>query len=219
MENYFNYFTEIEEHFQRARGTGAFRLSPLDWAMIEVWKDSGISLEAVLRGIDVSFEKWHGRKRGPRQVNGLAYCTQEILAAAQQKAPEKDPRHAADADQPFAPAELARHFASCAAKVKARFPEIAKSLEDLGQAAAAGMPMDLEDVERRLTVLEEKVFAGLMSAASEEQMLAVRREMDAQLAAHRRKMPAEHIAMVERQFIHKKLLDLAGLPRLSLFYL
>ncbi len=36
--NYFNYFTEIEEHFQRARGTGLFLLSPLDWALIESWK-------------------------------------------------------------------------------------------------------------------------------------------------------------------------------------
>ena len=51
-DNYFNYFTEIEEHFQRARGTGLFLLSPLDWALIESWKNSGIPLEAVLRGID-----------------------------------------------------------------------------------------------------------------------------------------------------------------------
>ena len=57
-ENYFNYFTEIEDHFQRARGTGLFLLSPLDWALIEAWKTAGIPLEAVLRGIDQAFEKW-----------------------------------------------------------------------------------------------------------------------------------------------------------------
>jgi hypothetical protein len=219
VENYFNYFTEIEEHFQRARGSGAFRLSPLDWALIEVWKDAEIPLATVLRGIDLSFEKWHKRKRGPRQVNGLAYCTQEVLAAAQQAAPQKDPRHAAGAEQPFAPAELVRHFAKCAEKVRGPFPQIAASLDDLRQAAESGAFTDLEEVERRLTVLEEKIFAGLISSAGEEQMLAVRRDMDAQLAAHRRKMPAEHLAMVERQFIHKKLLEQAGLPRLSLFYL
>ena len=48
-DNYFNYFTEIEEHFQRARGTGLFLLSPLDWALIEAWKNSGMPLEAVLQ--------------------------------------------------------------------------------------------------------------------------------------------------------------------------
>ena len=31
--NYFNYFTEVEEQFRRARGTGLFLWSPLDWAL------------------------------------------------------------------------------------------------------------------------------------------------------------------------------------------
>jgi len=218
VDNYFNYFTEIEEHFQRARGTGTFRLSPLDWALIEVWKDAQIPLAAVLRGIDLAFEKWQTRKRGPRQVNSLAYCTQQVLDAAKQAAPEKSAAKAVQ-ESPFSPAELARHFGSCAEKLRERFPEIAASLEDLRQASESGAPMDFEELERRLTVLEEKVFAGLTATASEERLLAVRRDMDAQLAAHRRKMPAEHLAMVERQFLHKKLLESAGLPRLSLFYL
>ena len=41
LENYFNYFTEIEERFQRRRGTLTM-LSPLDWALMEVWKDAAI---------------------------------------------------------------------------------------------------------------------------------------------------------------------------------
>ena len=64
LDTYFNYFTEIEEHFRRARGTGLFLLSPLDWALIEAWKNAGIPLEAVLRGIDAAFEKWRKRRRG-----------------------------------------------------------------------------------------------------------------------------------------------------------
>ena len=43
--NYFNYFTEVEEHFQRARGTSLFLLSPLDWALIESWKNAGVPLK------------------------------------------------------------------------------------------------------------------------------------------------------------------------------
>ena len=83
METYFNYFTEIEEHFQRRRGT-VLLLSPLDWALMETWKDAGIPLEAVLRGIDATFEKWERRPKRFQKVNGLAYCSQEVLASAEE---------------------------------------------------------------------------------------------------------------------------------------
>src|ERR1019366_7908472 len=83
VENYFNYFTEIEDHFQRRRGT-LILLSPLDWALMEIWKDAGIPLEAVLRGIDAAFDKWERRPRRSRKVNGLAYCAQDVLAAAEE---------------------------------------------------------------------------------------------------------------------------------------
>src|SRR5215469_8021787 len=82
VENYFNYFTEIEEHFQHRRGTLTM-LSPLDWALMEVWKDAGVPLEAVIRGIDAAFDKWEKRPRHTRKVNSLAYCAQEVLAAAE----------------------------------------------------------------------------------------------------------------------------------------
>ena len=81
MENYFNYFTEIEEHFRRRRGT-TLLLSTLDWALIETWKDSGIPLQAVLRGIDQAFER-RAKRPSPSKVNSLAYCAQEVLAAAE----------------------------------------------------------------------------------------------------------------------------------------
>ena len=60
--NYFNYYTEVEEHFQRVRGTSLFLLSSLDWALLESWKNAGVPLEAVLRGIDLAFQKWRSRK-------------------------------------------------------------------------------------------------------------------------------------------------------------
>src|SRR4051794_4487136 len=83
MENYFNYYTEIEEHFQKARGTHLFLLSPLDWALVESWKNSEVPLEAVLRGIDAAFSKWRSRKIKTQQVNSLAFCSQAVLTEAQ----------------------------------------------------------------------------------------------------------------------------------------
>jgi hypothetical protein len=82
---------------------------------------------------------------------------------------------------------------------------------------APGGP-DLEDLERRLTVLDDKVHAALATHAKEELLLQTRREMDAQLAAYRRKMKPAQLAMVEKQYLQKRMLEHYGLPRLSLFY-
>ena len=84
MQNYFNYFTEIEEHFQRRRGS-LLLLSTLDWALIETWREAGIPLAAVLQGIDTAFDKFDARKNKTRvrRVNGLAYCAQEVIAAVE----------------------------------------------------------------------------------------------------------------------------------------
>ena len=81
--NYFSYFTEIEEHFQRARGTGLFLMSPLDWALVESWKNAGVPLEAVLRGIDAAFEKWRSRRQKSQMINSLAYCAQAVMKEAE----------------------------------------------------------------------------------------------------------------------------------------
>jgi hypothetical protein len=218
MENYFNYFTEIEEHFQRARGTGTFRLSPLDWALIEAWKESNIPLEAVLRGIDRTFEKWQARPRKGRLVNALAFCSQEVAGAAQEQSPGERQRATPAGSAPFTMPELAAQFAKHAATVRPQFPGIAASLDDLRQAAESGIAVDLEEVERRLTVLEDKMFSSLVSACPEQRLLALRRELDVALQPHRRKMSAEQIALLEKQYLRKALLESAGLPRLSLFH-
>src|ERR1035437_1524910 len=72
--NYFNYFTEIETRFQQRRGS-ILMLSTLDWALIETWREAGVPLEAVLRGIDAAFAKHDAQAlrgtRRQRKVNGL----------------------------------------------------------------------------------------------------------------------------------------------------
>src|SRR5579863_4726666 len=85
VRNYFNYFTEIEERFQQRRGS-ILLLSTLDWALIETWRDAGIPLEAVLRGIDTAFDRYEARKArsAVRRVNGLAWCAQEVITAAEE---------------------------------------------------------------------------------------------------------------------------------------
>jgi hypothetical protein len=217
-ENYFNYFTEIEEHFQQARGTGLFLLSPLDWALIEAWKISGIPLEAVLRGIDAAFEKWRSRPARARthMVNSLAYCAQAVAGEAQAMA-GLAPVTKKDAAPPFTVADVREFVERNAATLrKAGEEETAASLEALDLGLLYG---DLEQLEQRLTAIEEKMIARLCSRASEDALFEARRALDQELKPYRGKMTADQLAMLERQFLERRLLESAGLPRLSLFYL
>ena len=226
--NYFNYFTEIEEHFQRARNTGMFLFSPLDWAIIETWKEAGVPLEAVLKGIDRAFEKWHAKKTKARMVNSLAYCAQEVLGAAREMQHPGEQQQARKSEIPFQNSELADSFrrnaalvrqASEAAPAQPTYSQVADSLEQLAAAAGAGELSDLESLEQRLTVLEEKMIAAALQAASEEELVQARTEMQRQLAPYRRKMSVEQLALLEKQYLQRRILEATGLPRLSLFYL
>ena len=216
--NYFNYFTEIEEHFQRARGTGLFLLSPLDWALIEAWKNGGIPLEAVLRGIDAAFEKWRKRPAQARihMVNSLTYCAQAVTKEAQAMVNASAPV-AKETKAPF-PIEDVRAFfgRNIEALRKAGQEEAAASLEALDLDALFN---DLEQLEQRLTAIEEKLIARLRASASEDQLFEARRELDHELKPYRSKMTADQLAMLEKKFLERRLLESAALPRLSLFYL
>ena len=217
--NYFNYFTEVEEHFQRARGTGLFLLSPLDWALVESWKNAGVPLTAVLRGIDEAFEKWRGRKSRTQMINSLTFCSQAVLTEAQIMAGSAQPTQKSSAPAPFTADELREYLGGNAGAVKdAGFPEIAATLEKLADEAEQHLG-DLEQLEQRLTALEEKLIATLKSAQTEEQLFTARRELDAQLRPYRGKMSTEQLSMLERQYLERRLLEQARLPRLSLFYM
>jgi hypothetical protein len=235
VENYFNYFTEIEEHFQKRWG-GILRLSPLDWALIETWKDAGIPLEAVLRGIDTTFEN-HEKKRIKRKVNGIGFCTQEVLAEAE-KMKEAVVGAARPDDAPgrpagFQTAEIAAFLRRNAEQLdaatlpqgkgisgRALAVEAAATLRKLAADLETGKDLPrLEDLERRLTVLEEKLFAILLAATPDEEIVTVRAEADRAMAPYRRKMPSGQIEQLQKQYVHKRLLEQHGLPRLSLFYM
>ena len=241
--NYFNYFTEIEEYFWRKRGAHLL-VSPLDWAILETWQKADIPVKVVQKGIDRAFESWERSRRaaGGRQLKSLAYCVDAVLDAAteaQEAAVGSGPEiksSRANAD-PFSREELRRYFERNVKRLRAaaekqktaadtrrdnlarRFLDAAAKLEEALLVLDAPGQLDLEDLERRLTVLEEKLSAALSADADEESMLAIRREMDRSMAPYRRKMTAEQIAQLERQYLQKRLFEYFEVPRLSLFYL
>lgn len=216
--NYFNYFTEIEEHFQRARGTALFLMSPLDWALVESWKNAEVPLEAVLRGIDLAFEKWRSRKVKTQMVNSLAFCAQAVLTEAQIMAGTAPARGTREAAPPFQLEELRAYLENNAAALPTGYEETATSLHRLA-AEAEQHYADLEGLEQRLTVLEDKMIASARARQSEEELLESRRELDRQLRPYRGKMTADQLSMLEKQYLERILMEKAGLPRLSLFYM
>ncbi len=239
MENYFNYFTEIEEHFQRRWG-GILRLSPLDWVLMETWRDAGIPLEAVLRGIDATFEHYEKRPSKTRKVNGLGFCSQEVLAAAEAmkeaavgaavQPSEVSPK--SRAGQGFEPEVIVPYLRRNADLMEAaKLPQgsgvsvqsvaldAAKTLRSLADEIENKTTARLEDLERRLTVLEEKLFAVLLASTPDEELVTVRAEADRDLIPYRKKMSGAQIDQLQKQYVHKRLLEKYRLPRLSLFYM
>jgi hypothetical protein len=218
--NYFNYFTEIEEHFQRARSSGLFLLSPLDWALIENWKNSGIPLEAVLHGIDNAFEKWHSRKQKTRSVNSVAYCTQAVMEAAE-RAPSRNSRDPAPA-APFSADELRQYLEQAASQLRQQmqepFQDIARKLDEIAGQTALHMS-NIEELERLLTALEDKMVAAARSLMTDQELLSMRTALDRELRPYRSKMTADQLAMLEHRYLDSAVLEHAKLPRLSLFYM
>ncbi|HEY3741205.1 MAG TPA: hypothetical protein VGL53_15245 [Bryobacteraceae bacterium] len=221
--NYFNYFTEVEEQFQKARGTALFLMSPLDWALVESWKNNGIPLEAVLRGIDDAFTKWRAKKNRTQAVNSLAYCSQAIAAAAEEMArggpSVMGQKPANESSAPFPLEDLQSYFAKNIADIERQeYPEIAAGLRKIADESERWYG-NLEELEMRLSALEEKMLAQARARQSEEVLFNARRELDLQLRPYRGKMTADQLSMLERQFLERKLLESSELPRLSLFYL
>ena len=220
--NYFNYFTEVEEQFQKARGTGLFLLSPLDWALIEAWKNSGIPLEAVLRGIDAAFEKWRARKNKSQMVNSLTYCAQAVMKEAESMA-NNVPSGAAleNADSaPFPEDTVRAHLQKAidALEKTGGYDEISAALREM-QATLDQHFQDLEQFDQRLSALEDKMAALARTRLSDEVLFQMRRDLDLQLKPYRGKMTADQLARLEKSFLDRKVYDHFSLPRLSLFYM
>ncbi len=225
-----NYYTQIEEYFWQKRGAHLL-VSTLDWAVIETWQRAGIPLEVVLKGIDRAFERYDAKRRG-RPIKSLLYCVDAVADAAEEaKEAAVGGATSAARPAPFVSGEVPAYLRANAAALReaaqalsasgedAAVRDIAAALEALAEQPATQNSQNLEDLERHLTVFEEKLLAALTQAASADELVELRREVERGLAPYRRKMKPEQLAMIEKQFLQKKLFERHNLPRLSLFYL
>ena len=210
--NYFNYFTEIENFYQTKRDTFTL-ISSLDWVLIENWKEQGIPLEIVLKGIDRAFSN------AKRRINSLAYCVRaidEVLNEAKETRIQRP-------DLPEIPPEETRKYlekiAGRTATLCSSFPEFAPRINSIADAIRAIDISDFRAAEQALSALEERLIAILKVASDESTMLEIQRGVEEDLAPCRATMTAEQLSMLEQQLWRRKLMERYHLERLSLFYL
>ena len=239
--NYFEYFSEIEERFIARRGS-ALLLSTLDWALIETWREAEIPLAAVLRGIDAAFDRHEVRKARAKgrlaKVNGLAWCAQAVMEAAAEMTEAATGMHPADRgvrDTGFEPVRVAAFLEANASALEAAgpgasperthagfeggFESTAARLRELATEVRAGGHAALDELDRTLTVLEERLHAAVVASVPEAELVAARETAERELAPFRARMGAVQLRQVREQFVHKRLFEARRLPRLSLFYM
>lgn len=239
--NYFNYFTEIEDAFVRRRGKHLL-LSPLDWALIETWKQIGVPLHVVLRGIERAFDSWEARPR-KRTVKSLLYCQEEVeaqyaewtearIGAGDAGSSEKESQE--NEHLPFSRAAILDHLnlakrallGTIRQKRHAGQDILSEALErgacllqELINDFSESVTPDARRLEDSLTGLERMLSDAVRAIVSEEQLESIRSEVVEQLRPYRTQMDKAVYQQTLDNLMLKRLREQFSVPRLSLFYL
>jgi len=210
--NYFNYFTEIEQFYQARRDSFTL-LSTLDWVLIENWKEQGVPLDFVLKGIDRAFS------RAKRRINSLAYCMKAVEEIMEE---QKETRVERPESQQISTQETRQYLEDLAEKTAAVsqvFPEFAAKIDNLAESVRGVDAGNFRDAEQILEALEERLISILRVAAEEGILIEIQRDVETELGPFRSTMTTPQLAMLEQQLSRRKLLERYNVPRLSLFYL
>ena len=235
--NYFNYFTEIEDAFVRRRGKHLF-LSPMDWALMETWKEQGIPLHIVLRGLERSFDSYESRPR-KRTVKSLLYCQEEVEAqyaewlearvgsSSTSNGVETD----SDDETHFSFAAVSEHLKRCrisllelVARQESQndFSEaLVRAISLLAAIEAdfgSGATPDTRKLEDSLTGLERMLNDSMLSVVNAKALDDLKKEVKDQLKPYRSQMETAVYNQTFNNLLLKRLREQFGVPRLSLFY-
>ena len=236
--NYFNYFTEIEDAFVRRRGKHLF-LSPMDWALMETWKQQGIPLHVVLRGVEKSFDSFESKPR-KRTVKSLLYCQEEVEAQfaewVEARVGSSSTAAPANTDSdatPFSFEAISEHLQ----RNRETIAELAESrkkkgeddfTEALGRAAAllveiekdfaSGLTVDTRKLEDSLTGLERMLNDSMLTVVTPTTLAEVKGVVTEQLKPYRSYMEAAVYNQTFNNLLLKRLREHYAVPRLSLFY-
>jgi hypothetical protein len=237
--NYFNYFTEIENEFVRQRGTHML-ISPLEWNLIETWKQRGVPLQVVLRGIGSAFDSYRARPQRPRKVNSLLYCQQEVESVYEQhravrvgQVEQNGHNTKKNAESPFSLEAVRGYLFDRQATIEGLRNKTADADPEINEAMTRATErlallieelqsethVDSEGLESELTRLEELILSSLKAGTEPRELEELRSEGASQLRRFRQGMDPATYQQTLDNFVAKGLRDRFQVPRLSLFYL
>jgi hypothetical protein len=237
--NYFNYFTEIENHFVKRRGKHLL-LSPMDWNLIAVWRDAGIPLQVALRGIDIAMDSFFSRQsRSHSKVNSLCYCHESVMAEYASHQESRVGAHEEEQNPDNASENNAAESSEVLEFLSQRINEIkmlsAKQylcesaldgvqraqgrLEEIVLHLNTGVGIDAEALERDLGIVDEILMEELRPAIPQEQMAEWEKEAKTELKIYKKRLPKETYERIHRNFIHGRIRQRFEVGELSIFHL
>ncbi len=243
--NYYNYFTEIEEHFVKRRGKHLL-ISPMDWSLIATWRDAGVPLQVAIRGIDMAMDQFHARpKHSGAKINSLFYCHDSVMTEYANYLESHVGEHSeGDAGQPKSGGTAAESRdepgrTELVEFVSARIDEIKRipAKQSLGERACEGMDrvlarleeialnlktdaqIDLEVLERDLGIVDEILIAELRPMIPPEQLSAWEKETKAELGVYRKRLPRETYDKIRANYLRGKIHQFFDIEELSFFRL
>lgn len=243
--NYYNYFTEIEEHFVRRRGRHLL-ISPTDWNLIAAWREAGIPLHIALRGIDIAMEGFHARRaRGQSKVSSLCYCHDAVMEAyadyteahvgedAAAAGPGPSDREGGEdpgGDGPgageiaaFLTARIDEINALAAKQYPGGAPEglerVRARLEEIARSHRADERMGAEALERDLRILDDLLMAELGGLVPAGEAAAWEQDAGKELKEYKKRLPKETFERIRENFMHDRIRGRFGIGELSLFRL
>ena len=221
MKNYFNYFTEVEEYFLKRRGTYLL-VSPLDWCLIELWKENEIPLSVVLRGIDRSFERIE--KAGKRPPRSLSYCHPAIVEAFEEYRQAMVGASQSEAGTPSGsqlPVEglgghlqhledsLKEHDGEPFARARSQLADLAFEVESRGE-------LDYEQLDRDLNRIASLVVDALMASMEVAELKELRAQSRKDLKIYKRHLSPEMYRQLEAGYLARKTRERPGLPEFGI---
>lgn len=223
--NYYNYYTEIEDTFIRRRGKNLF-LSPLDWALIEMWQDRGIPLHIVIRSIESVFDVFDKQPAGTRSIKSLFYCREEVevqYAEWFRSQAGKSPGTAPTDDAMFTPGQIGEHIDAAIGALKScgrveLAEDIERSVTRLDELRC-NLTDNFEAIDGTLSDIEKLLDRSMLTNWDREHLRHLEKEVAAPLKVYKASMEPDAYASMFELMMLKRLREEAGIPRLGLYYL
>lgn len=204
---------------------------------METWKQQGIPLHIVLRGVEKSFDSYEARPR-KRTVKSLLYCQEEVEAQyaewveAHVGSSSHADNNAPDPDKtPFTFDAISEHLQrnrnSLATLARSRNQEddlsealtrAATLLVDIESDFANGATLDTRKLEDSLTGLERMLNDAMLAVADVKALEELNKEVKDKLKPYRAQMEAAAYKQTFDNLLLKRLREQFAVPRLSLFY-